>query len=107
MIGMWRLAIWATALVSAGCAQLFGIKDTTGGGDGGGNGASLAVTRRSIGASLMTAPQDLTGQTCDALSLGIGFTADPALLGTIVPTPQYPSICYPEGGAPDAQDKCQ
>ncbi len=62
MIVMWRSAIWATALTSAGCAQLFGIKETTGG-DAGAGGATLEVTRRSIGATLMTGPQDLTGQT--------------------------------------------
>jgi hypothetical protein len=59
-------------------------------------------------ADIMTDPtQDLTGKTCDALSLGIGFKADPALLGSIVPTPIHLSNCYPDGGAPDAQDKCQ
>jgi len=59
-------------------------------------------------ADIMTDPtQDLTGLTCDALSLGIGFTADPALLGPIVAAPVKVSNCYPDGGAPDAQDKCQ
>ncbi len=59
-------------------------------------------------ADIMTDPtQDQTGLTCDALSLGIGFTADPALLGSIVATPVHISNCYPDGGAPDAQDKCQ
>lgn len=58
-------------------------------------------------ADIMTDPtQDFTGQTCDGLSLGIGFTADPALLGSIVPTPLKFSNCYPEGGAPDAEDSC-
>jgi hypothetical protein len=57
-------------------------------------------------ADIMTDPtQDLTGLTCDALSLGIGFTADPALLGPIVQTPLRISNCYPDGGAPDA-DSC-
>jgi hypothetical protein len=59
-------------------------------------------------ADIMTDPsQDLMGKTCDALSLGIGFTADPALMGAIVATPQHSSLCYPDGGEPDAQDSCQ
>jgi hypothetical protein len=58
-------------------------------------------------ADIMTDPtQDLTGMKCDGLSLGIGFTADPALLGPIVATPEHVSPCYPEGGAPDASDMC-
>ncbi|HEX8790164.1 MAG TPA: hypothetical protein VF765_04380 [Polyangiaceae bacterium] len=58
-------------------------------------------------ADIMNDPtQDLMGKTCDALSLGIGFTADPAILGPIVPTPPHGSLCYPDGGAPDATDQC-
>jgi hypothetical protein len=57
-------------------------------------------------ADIMTDPtQDLTGMKCDALSFGMGYTADPALMGSIVPTPQHPSPCYPDGGAP-TPDKC-
>lgn len=44
--------------------------------------------------------KDNTGATCDALSLGIGFTADPALLGDVVPTAQRPLLC-PADAAPD------
>ena len=59
-------------------------------------------------ADIMTDPtQDLMGGTCDALSMGMGFTADPALLGPITGTLTKDSLCYPEGGAPDAEDTCQ
>lgn len=59
-------------------------------------------------ADIMTDPtKDMTGATCDALSLGMGYTADPAILGPIVPGTTHPSLCYPEGGAPDAADNCQ
>lgn len=51
--------------------------------------------------------QDQMGQTCDALSLGIGYTADPASMGPIVQGVPHGSLCYPEGGAPDAMDNCQ
>jgi uncharacterized membrane protein YjfL (UPF0719 family) len=43
---------------------------------------------------------DLSGATCDALSLGIGFTADPAQLGDVVPTAVKPLLC-PGDAAPD------
>jgi hypothetical protein len=42
--------------------------------------------------------KDLTGATCDALSLGIGYTADPALLGDVVPTAVKTSLCPPDAG---------
>ena len=58
-------------------------------------------------ADIMNDPtQDLTGATCDSLSLGIGYTADPALAGSIVGSIPHGSLCYPEGGAPDADDTC-
>lgn len=46
----------------AGCAQLFGIDNTTGRADSG-NALTLSVQRVSVGASPVKAPQDLTGQT--------------------------------------------
>jgi len=61
MVAM-RPLVLATAFGCAGCAQLFGIANTTGAADAGA-GASLAVTRVSVGATTVTAPQDLTGQT--------------------------------------------
>lgn len=58
-------------------------------------------------ADIMSDPtQDLTGATCDALSLGIGYTADPAILGPIVEGTPQGSLCYPDGGEPDARDNC-
>ena len=53
------------ALTLGGCAQLFGIDNTTGADAG--TGVSLAVRRVSVGASVTTSPQDLTGQTADFL----------------------------------------
>jgi hypothetical protein len=44
--------------------------------------------------------QDLKGGTCDALSLGIGFTADPAQMGDVVPSTPKASLC-PGDAAPD------
>ena len=50
----------------AGCAQLFGIDNTTGL-DAGGSGVTVTVRRASVGASVVTSPQDLTGQTAQLL----------------------------------------
>lgn len=47
---------------------------------------------------IMTDPTlDRMGSTCDAVSLAIGFTADPAQIGNIVPTPAKTSLC-PDAG---------
>jgi hypothetical protein len=43
---------------SAGCAQIFGLDDTS---DTGRTGNSLALTRMSVGATVQTAPLDLSG----------------------------------------------
>jgi hypothetical protein len=64
---MGRLALGAALACAAGCAQLFGIQNTTGG-DAGADApppgvVSLRVQRMSIGATVVSAPQDLTGQT--------------------------------------------
>ena len=48
MTAMWRLAV-AAALGCAGCAQLFGIKETSGGAHDASGAATLAVTRISVG----------------------------------------------------------
>ena len=51
-------------------------------------------------ADIMTNPtDDLTGKTCDALSLALAFTADPANMGAVVSRPPTESPC--EAGAPD------
>jgi hypothetical protein len=45
-------------------------------------------------ADIMTDPlSDQMGKTCDALSLGFGFTAEPALMGDVVTLPVLPSPC--------------
>jgi hypothetical protein len=63
---------WAFALAACGgCAQLFGIKDTTGGADAApdvaidapANQVTLAWQRMSVGATVVRAPQDLTSST--------------------------------------------
>jgi hypothetical protein len=47
-------------------------------------------------ADIMTNPaQDNTGVTCDALSAGLGFTADPAVLGSVTSVPATGSSCGP------------
>src|SRR3954467_8147449 len=54
----------------AGCAQLAGIDSTSHAGD------SVSVTRMSIGTTVTTAPQDLTGQSATYLvasSAATGF----------------------------------
>ncbi len=53
------------ALPLAGCAQLFGIDNTTGPGTG--SGATLSIQRVSIGAAINKAPQDLSMQTASFL----------------------------------------
>jgi hypothetical protein len=51
-------------------------------------------------ADIMTsATNDLTGKTCDALSLAFGFTADPANMGDVTSTPPKTPPC--EAGTPD------
>jgi hypothetical protein len=53
-------------------------------------------------ADIMTDPSnDLKGITCDALSLGIGFTADPALLGSVTATSVKMSLCDSDAGPDD------
>lgn len=48
------MRIWALALVSTGCAQLFGLSDTSSSGR-----ATLELRRVSIGATVVTGPLDL------------------------------------------------
>jgi hypothetical protein len=59
----------------AGCAQLFGIDDTT----GNASGASLQIERVSIGASVVKSPQDLSMENATF------YVADTS--GTLTPTP--------------------
>jgi hypothetical protein len=49
-------------------------------------------------ADIMTDPaSDNTGAMCDAISIGFGFTADPAIMGKVVPSATNPDSC--DGGA--------
>jgi hypothetical protein len=52
-------------LALTGCAQLFGIDETTS--PGAGSGVTLSIDRVSIGATVAHAPQDLTNQTAQFL----------------------------------------
>jgi hypothetical protein len=52
-------------LALTGCAQLFGIDETTS--PGAGSGVTLSIDRVSIGATVARAPQDLTGETAQFL----------------------------------------
>jgi hypothetical protein len=57
-------------------------------------------------ADIMTDPTaDKTGATCDALSVGFAFTADPALMGDVVSPGVKTSVCG-DGGDFDAADNC-
>jgi hypothetical protein len=47
---------------------------------------------------------DNKGTTCDALSVALGFTADPALMGSVVTAGSFPSLCG--DGAPPPPDDC-
>jgi len=56
-------------------------------------------------ADIMTDPtRDNMGSTCDAVSTGIGFTADPALLGAVVAPPPPTMPC--EAGVGAEPDTC-
>ena len=64
----------------AGCAQLFGIDNTTGV-DAGNTPVTLNVQRASVGASVVKSPQDLTGQTAQFLvGDATGLTANAAVI---------------------------
>ncbi len=57
-------------------------------------------------ADIMTDPTaDKTGATCDALSVGFSFTADPALMGEVVSPGIKSSVCG-DGGDDAAPDDC-
>ena len=56
-------------------------------------------------ADIMIDPaQDNMGNTCDAVSTGIGFTADPALLGSVIAPPPPTTLC--EAGVGAEPDTC-
>jgi hypothetical protein len=69
------------ALPLAGCAQLFGIDNTTGPGTG--SGASLSIQRVSVGASVSKAPQDVSMDMASFLvGDASGLTLEPAMSST-------------------------
>lgn len=70
---MARLAVFAVVVSSSGCAQIFGLDETSRAI------ASLEIQRISIGAALSTAPQDLTGLSADYL---VANTAVPGFVRT-------------------------
>jgi hypothetical protein len=70
----------AALVAGTGCAQLFGLDNTTGG-DASVDVTTLQVQRVSIGASVIKAPQDLTGQTAQFLTED-GTKVDGTLVGT-------------------------
>lgn len=74
---MVRLALLAAML--CGCAQLFGLDETSGRPPS----ASLTISRTSIGASVVYAPQDLAGSRAEYLVPG---EADPSGLARVAAT---------------------
>jgi hypothetical protein len=70
-------------LLASGCAQLFGIDETSAPDAPSGEQVTLSMQRASIGASLVRAPFDLTGQTAKFLvdDGGGGFTQIDGVLG--------------------------
>lgn len=87
---MGRVAVAASSLgaLLAGCAQLFGLQQTTGGtstdAPGMPSGVSLTFQRISVGATVVRAPLDLTGQTASYLivdsTTASGLRAVPGML---------------------------
>jgi hypothetical protein len=70
----------AALVACTGCAQLFGLDNTTGG-DAAVDVTTLQVERVSIGASVIKAPQDLSAQTAQFLT-DDGTKVDGTLVGT-------------------------
>jgi hypothetical protein len=89
---MWWFGIWVGC---AGCAQLFGLPDTAGNGDAG-DVAKLDIVRRSIGATVVTGPQDLTDLTATFYFHG----ADPNVLQSVMGTPTGTSWTADASGPP-------
>jgi hypothetical protein len=70
----------AALVAGTGCAQLFGLDNTTGG-DASVDVTTLQVQRVSIGASVIKSPQDLSAQTAQFLTED-GTKVDGTLVGT-------------------------
>jgi hypothetical protein len=73
-----RIGIVAGITVVSGCAQLFGLDETDKDPD---FGVSLAWQRNSIGATVVAAPQDLTGRTATYL---VADDAEPTGLARVI-----------------------
>lgn len=77
------MRLWPLALLcGGGCAQLFGLEETTGSPDAPPNEVSLAVQRVSIGSTVVKAPQDMSAQmaTFYVDDAAQGYTTTPGAL---------------------------
>lgn len=77
------MRVWPLALVCVGgCAQLFGLDETTNAPDANPDEVSLAVQRVSIGSTVVKSPQDMSGQMATFyVDDGTGtFTTTPGML---------------------------
>ena len=102
---MARVAVLIIAFVAAGCAQLFGIEETTATPDATATPMmSLQFDRVSIGAMVVRAPLDLTGQTAtyliEDLSQPNGFRR---VLATLSDTKDRWTAEIPEGTAANVE----
>jgi hypothetical protein len=89
---MGRLALCAVLACGTGCAQLFGIQNTSGGDAGVDtppNVVSLRIQRLSIGATVVNTPQDLTGQTA---SYEVADSTTPSGLRAVPATVASPGL---------------
>jgi hypothetical protein len=84
-------------LALTGCAQLFGIDETTG--PGAGSGVTLSIQRVSIGATVDKAPQDLTNETAQFL---VGDASSLVPNSAVITAPGTWSSDIPDG-TPAAQ----
>jgi hypothetical protein len=68
----------------------------------GNNNYALLKANLCQSADIMNDPtKDNSGGTCDSVSVGIGFTGDPAVLGSVGPGPQPLSSCGDDSGPDD------
>jgi hypothetical protein len=93
-----RLAIPGIAL-AAGCAQIFGIDETTALPDAGPAGLRLSFQRTYVGATIVDEPIDMTQATATFL---IVDPADPSGFRRVTPTPETNQVLY--GDVPPGSD---
>lgn len=86
----------AALVAGTGCAQLFGLDETTGIDAGNADVASLQVQRVSIGASVLKAPQDLMNQTAAFVQDdGTQTPGEPSAAGTFTAAvPGMPAVMF-------------